>query len=221
MVGQLGRDLDSTLVLSPGKVLSPDHGRAGPPFERRMLPPTFLCDATYDIQVWPARILDWPWVVQELLVAKPRRKRRFRSWSERKCVDRLLFSYHNEERWKGRIYQAAIGAAEYRIIVLFGAGILRPEIRAGSALAAVARPGRRTTIMVRLPPCPQAAGARPQGQVCRAQRAQLRVRVGLYSARAMIRCLRTVPQFMSYFKLVGDGERATIAALNTKEKNSQ
>ena len=39
-------------------------------------------------------------------------------------------------------------ADHIRIIVLFGAGISRPEIRAGSALAAVAGPGRRTTIKI-------------------------------------------------------------------------
>ena len=83
-----------------------------------------------------------------------------------------FFSLHNEEREerrKGIIYQAANagrGRIMYRsrpghepghwhinlnlkpgsLIALFGAGILRPEIRAGSALAAGAGQGRRTTM---------------------------------------------------------------------------
>ena len=62
---------------------------------------------------------------------------------------------HNEERRKGRrgIYRAAgpptgrqpRNTGHIKIIVLFGAGISRPEIRAGSALAAAGQ-GRRTTV---------------------------------------------------------------------------
>ena len=53
-------------------------------------------------------------VTRDVLSAKPRGISRFRSWAEQKCVDRLLFSYHNEERRKGRIYRAANGAAGYK-----------------------------------------------------------------------------------------------------------
>ena len=96
--------------------------------------------------IWQARVLNWPWAVQELQIAKPRGISRFRSWAEQKCVDRLLFSYHNEERRKGHIYRAANGAAEYRshqdhCIVRSRDLEARDPCRLGPG-----RRGRRTTI---------------------------------------------------------------------------
>ena len=60
----------------------------------------------------------WQWVIQELLIAKPRGISRFGSRAEQKRVDPSLllsgFSHHNEERRKGHTYLAGHGAAEYR-----------------------------------------------------------------------------------------------------------
>ena len=90
-----------------------------------MLPPTFLHDATFQSHETKTsrssltkrsgkKLRYLAGKVQELLITKPQGISRFRSWAEQKCTDRLLFSYHNEERRKGRIYRAANGAAEYR-----------------------------------------------------------------------------------------------------------
>ena len=37
--------------------------------------------------IWPAQVLNLPWVIQELLIAKPRGISRCHSWAEQKCIN--------------------------------------------------------------------------------------------------------------------------------------
>ena len=105
--------------------------------------------------IWQARVLNWPWVVQDVLIARPRGISRFRSWAEQKRVDRLLFSYHNEKRTEERPHLPSRQRAGriqvtsrslYSVLFWVGRGISSPEIRAGSALAAGAGPSQRPTV---------------------------------------------------------------------------